>query len=261
MLGIASMICLLAAIVELIRFLMIPSEATLWDSLSSSNAQQYLTLLSLKQTLAGDIFIFVILCCVFSIPVAVIHFDDPITHSKNLKTGDKFRRFISHLSSSVVKTILIECVLLLEVSFMLTSHVLWVDNLQNFVFYQILPLVSPTQASIFKTWDIYCFVLLIAVLLSAFIEYARNNGTIMSVLKSIRVAALLILSLGIQIFLFDSSEFNIRAAIIESSWGLSWFTNADLFSASLAMVFITTLVIGFSNNGFVKKQILLPKKK
>jgi len=262
MLIVGVLVCLFVSIVDLIRFLMLPSQSYLWNLITSSNVQEYRSLLSLKQTLPEYIFISVVFGCMLSIPIGVIEFARRTNHSKYSERSGKFRLYISRVPSLVIKTLLIESVFLLEVSFMFTSHVLWIDNLQNFVFYQLLPLVSPSQASTFEMWDIYCLLLLAVVFLTALVEYFRTNSTGISFLKSMRIAALVLLSLGIQIFIFDSSEFNIRVAIILGSWGLSSFTNADLFSASLAIVFVSTLALAINQkNVSIKNPSVVSKNK
>jgi len=70
----------------------------------------------------------------------------------------------------------------------------------------------------------------------------HKKGLSKAVLRAVEITFASILPLGIEIYLYDRSQFNIHASDIQVKWGLAWFTNADVLYLSSGVLAIAVFI-------------------
>lgn len=228
---IPAFVCFLALIFEEVRLIGLP--AYLFD-------ENYFAAVQVRDGIAVGIFLLAIIAIMLVIPAAVLYFE-----GSNFKINHAIDgRLPNNLPKSILEILFLECVLLLEASFAVTSHTLSTDNIQDYVVYQLLPRISfgGIRSYDFRDWDYCCLALIVVSMSCIFLILARKSSYKISLLQSLRVVALLLLPLEIEILFFDRAEFFIRVMQIQSDWTFGWFTNADLFCVVIATLCVTTFL-------------------
>ena len=89
--------------------------------------------------------------------------------------------------------------------------------------------------------DSEVIVFIVATFVISLLLFWRK-GFWTALLRSIEITSVSILPLGIEIYLYDRSQFNIHASDIQVKMGLAWFTNADLLYLTSTIVVATMLI-------------------
>lgn len=146
-----------------------------------------------------------------------------------------------------IKLNLIPNLVILNLSYLATSHALPGRLFQNtFVSYfvaggsNVMPFTGLVYGINSRTfWDLSTLLSLGIIGSSVFWLYAKNPK--IATLRSIQVISLILIPLGLEIYVFDNSEFNMYiASTISNNATLNWFTNADLLWTSLIVFAIVT---------------------
>jgi hypothetical protein len=83
--------------------------------------------------------------------------------------------------------------------------------------------------------------LVAAVFLLSFLLFYPKTKLSIALIRAFQITSTIILPLGIEIYLFDRSEFFVQSSVIQIFTMFSWFTNADLLcSCVLIQSFATT---------------------
>ena len=82
--------------------------------------------------------------------------------------------------------------------------------------------------------------LVAAVFLLSFLLFYPKTKFSIAIIRAFQITSTLILLLGIEIYLFDRSEFFVQSSIIQISTMFSWFTNADLLYSCVLILSFTT---------------------
>lgn len=240
---VAALCSLLVSIVEFVRLLSLTNYMYL---------ENYFATVESRNAYAADIFLSSGFAVVLVIPAVAIYLDNRTERKSAGKENRRSLGFLKTTPDPVAKSLFLESLFLLELSFMVTSHLLDIDNINNFVLYQLLPRISlgGIKSFSFQDWDYYCLGLVVVLATCAFIMYVKRSDTpLLSGLETIRIIALTSLPLGIEIYLFDRPEFNVRVTQVQSSWASGWFTNADLLYLSVAVVILSSIVLGLLGRG------------
>ncbi|MDG6934734.1 MAG: hypothetical protein JRN68_08545 [Nitrososphaerota archaeon] len=135
-------------------------------------------------------------------------------------------------------------ILLLNILFLGTSHVL---SYPPFPFYQTYNIIIAQLCSLFwmglqEFYDFFSLLLALLLILSTSSRY-QNLGAKKAFLNVAQVFSLALLPLGLEIFAFDHSEWNLHVTQFQADYGIfPWFTNADLFFVSTVMFVAVTLL-------------------
>ncbi len=91
--------------------------------------------------------------------------------------------------------------------------------------------------------DYICLGLLLTTIAAAFF-LAISAGIKLAIARATQAGSLVMMPLGLEVFLFDRSEYDLHFSLAQQSFGLTWFTNADLLYLS-AIVFMGTTALLF----------------
>ncbi len=72
-----------------------------------------------------------------------------------------------------------------------------------------------------------------------------RKGIMVAVLRAFEITSATILPLGLEMWIFDRSEFQVQTSVIQISTRFAWFTNADLLYISSLVFFLTIMLEGF----------------
>jgi hypothetical protein len=88
---------------------------------------------------------------------------------------------------------------------------------------------------------------LLIILVTSVAWLSRGRGFGAAVLRSMQVAALCLAIFGVELALLDCPEFSMHVTDFQESFNfLSWFSNADMLVASLAVLMASTLLLNRS---------------
>lgn len=82
-----------------------------------------------------------------------------------------------------------------------------------------------------------------------------GKGIKIAALRALEITSASILPLGLEVWSFDRSEFQIQTSIIQVSSKFAWFTNVDLLYVSAFTIFLAIALEGFR---YAKKKSLIP---
>jgi hypothetical protein len=109
--------------------------------------------------------------------------------------------------------------------------------------------------------DMETLALLVTVLVLTYL-FTLNLGRWKACLRSLQIMGLSFMTIGLEIFDFDASEFNLHATQLQASYGvLVWFSNADLLYLGTAIFVATSLLFyraSLPNWGLVARARRLP---
>src|ERR1700757_1629007 len=113
---------------------------------------------------------------------------------------------------------------------------------QNMFLYQHLGL-DKVSAYAYIVTDLENLALLLILVASvAWLGLGRGKGH--ALLRSTQVAALCIVSFGVQLWLFDCGEFSMHVTDLQESLNVfPWFSNADMLLTSLLVLATSTLLL------------------
>ncbi len=144
---------------------------------------------------------------------------------------------------SLAKMLLLVSGSFLNVFFMWSAHVMvgetWVP-LRILVFTVIY---DASSLGIPYPQDYICLGLLLTTIVTAFF-LAVSGGIKLAVARATQAGSLVMMPLGLEVYLFDRSEYNLHFSMVQQFFGLTWFTNADLLYLS-AIVFVGTTALLF----------------
>jgi hypothetical protein len=152
-----------------------------------------------------------------------------------------FRRFRNR--RSLAKMLLVVSASFLNAFFLWTAHVLEAEigaALRILVFTAIY---DATALGIPYPQDSICLGLLLTTVVIAFLLGTRR-GIGLAVARATQAGSLVVAPLGLEVYLFDRSEYNLHLTVVQQALGLAWFTNADLLYLS-AIIFVSTTVLLF----------------
>lgn len=135
-------------------------------------------------------------------------------------------------------------IFLLNVLFLGTSHVL---SYPPFPFYQtfnaaIAGLYTFFGMGLQEFYDFSSLLLVVLLAVSVLARF-RHAGAKAGALAVSQVLSLAILPLGLEIYAFDPSEWNLHVAQVQTTYNLlPWLTNADLFYSVVALLVASTLI-------------------
>ena len=129
--------------------------------------------------------------------------------------------------------------MLLNVLFMGTSHVVSHFPIQYWALYAFL---TAKLAILFFSGDIQTFydaasfMLTLTMVVLGYLAF-RGDGARNTALKVLQLCSASFLPLGIEIFLFDTAEWNMNFASFQRQYGIfPGFTNQDLFVTVLSLL-------------------------
>lgn len=152
------------------------------------------------------------------------------------------------LDQFVSRKVSLILVFLLNILFLGTSHAL---SYPPFPFYQtynaiIAALCAFSGLGLQSFYDFASSLLLAATIASASLRY-RDLGLEGGLRKVAQVVSLALMPLGVEIFVFDNSEWNLHVTQFQATYNmLPWFTNADLFFVTITL-FLTATLSGWHN--------------
>ena len=146
---------------------------------------------------------------------------------------------------SIAKMLLLVSGLSLNIYFVWTAHVLEKEIgalllLRTLVFTAIYDAIS---LGIPYPQDFVCLGLLVTTIATTFF-LAVPRGIKLAVVRATQVGSLVMMPLGLEVYLFDRSEYGLHFTLAQQSFGLAWFTNADLLYLS-TIVFVGTTALLF----------------
>jgi hypothetical protein len=94
----------------------------------------------------------------------------------------------------------------------------------------------------FIDYEALAFMIVIFCI-SFFLFYGKGIRT--SFLRAFEITATAVLPLGLEMWIFDRSEFNVQTSVVQISTKSAWFTNADLLYGILIALLITLSLEGF----------------
>jgi hypothetical protein len=159
--------------------------------------------------------------------------------------------------TKTTSAVVVACFLLLNVYFAWTSGLLRAISIslfsivnapiqwQKMVLWTDLDLAKVSEFT-YIVIDIECFILLIILMAScAWLNRGRGLGTM--TMRATQVASFCLVIFGVELGLFDCSEFFIHVTDFQVSLNfLPWFSNADMLITSLAILISSTLLLDHS---------------
>ena len=148
-------------------------------------------------------------------------------------------------------------VLLLNVLFRGSSHVL---SYPPFAFYQAYNAAISGLCTFFgmglqEFYDFSSLLLVLILVVSISARY-RHGGAKTATLAVGQALSLAIVPLGLEIFAFDTPEWNLHVAQLQATYNLfPWFTNADLFFLSLTLFTTTTFLKWFAGRSILRRLV------
>ena len=100
--------------------------------------------------------------------------------------------------------------------------------------------------------DVECISLICVVFVSTFLLFYRKGFAKRSIIRALQIGSLSVTPLGIEIYIFDRSEFFIHASFITER-DLSWFSNADLLLLSIFVFVAATVLNRFPMTSVLKR--------
>ena len=99
-------------------------------------------------------------------------------------------------------------------------------------------------------YDASSLLLVVSVALLAFVGF-RRLGFVEALLRAAQILSLSVVPLGIEVFVFDRSEWQLAVTRFQVLYGvLPWFSNEDLLFVGIAGLAATTLLLRvFGKNG------------
>ncbi|MDG7010844.1 MAG: hypothetical protein JRN57_01865 [Nitrososphaerota archaeon] len=135
--------------------------------------------------------------------------------------------------------------LLLNVLFLGTSHVLSMFPLQYWALYMRIMggLASLLHMEIQGVYDAVSFALLSLVFLLAYLGF-RRGGRKRALFRAVQLCGLVAAPLGVEVFLFDRSEFFLPVTRFQVVYGVApWLTNSVFIFLDLASVAIASITL------------------
>jgi SAM-dependent methyltransferase len=87
----------------------------------------------------------------------------------------------------------------------------------------------------------------LVLMLSMLYIWTAKGGRVARLLRAVQITSLSFVPLGVEIFLFDSPEWNLHASQLQVDLGvIPWFTNADLLFLCSAVFASTTLARSYA---------------
>lgn len=133
---------------------------------------------------------------------------------------------------------------LLNILFLGTSHVLSRFPIQYWALYVYITvnLSLPFNGDVQAFYDMASSVLAILMISLSLLAF-RRQGLRVAIVRTLQICSVSFLPLGIEIFFFDHSEWNLHVTEFQASYNLvPWFTNADLFFTMLLLFGTTALL-------------------
>lgn len=189
----------------------------------------------------------------------------------------KQKRRALYLKNALLLSVITLCAIVLNIYFAWTSHVLdnvpssatasvpaRINSIPNFATLQMqllglrpyfthVALQACNNSPFFFTP--YCTVnslairffvdyetvgLVVAVFLLSFLFFYPKTKLSTALIRAFQITSTVTLPLGIEIYMFDRSEFFVQSSIIQISTMFSWFTNADLLYSCVLILSFTT---------------------
>jgi hypothetical protein len=129
--------------------------------------------------------------------------------------------------------------------FMWTSHVL--SDFVPWFNYQFLSIMSSVSVPLHVDGQSFADVIALGLTILISVSIYRrfeNRGTGTALLRVVQLTSLSLMPLGLEILLFDRSEFNLHVSHLQQDSGLFvWFTNADLLLVLLIMVSVSSAAL------------------
>jgi hypothetical protein len=152
-------------------------------------------------------------------------------------------------------------ILCLNLYFAWTAHVFDLFSVNSSVNYFLFNLYEAmyTPGSFIFNYSVNFFVLsdlTVVILFSGVVLFSlvvfKGSRTLITALKTLRVASVAVLPLGVEILLLDRSELFFYTTTFQGHYHfLTWFTNADLLGCCVGVaVFSTLLLRWFEGNHF-----------
>ncbi len=140
---------------------------------------------------------------------------------------------------------------LLNILFMGTSHVLSRLPISYWALYQdtMSYLSAPFGGDIQSLYDFASILLCLTMAGLCYTAFRRGGGET-ALLRTVQISSLSFLPLGVEIFLFDHSEWNLTVAKLQVEYGLfPWLTNANLFIIVLASATASSILLWLTGHG------------
>jgi hypothetical protein len=144
---------------------------------------------------------------------------------------------------SLAKMLLVVSGSFLNAFFMWSAHVLTGEAGVSLSMLALVVISDATSLGMPYPQDYICLGLFLTTIAAAFF-LGMPRGMKLAVARATQAGSLVMMPLGIEVYLFDRSEYNLHFSMALQSYGLTWFTNADLLYLS-AVVFVGTTALLF----------------